>query len=112
MQRALELVPRNAAILQQLSLSYESLRRYELAAATLDRALLLAPGDLAIRTQRALIDLESHADTKPLHFTIAAIIAENPQAAGSIAEHWIQLAIYERDGDAAARALAVMPSNG
>ena len=112
MQRALELDPRNAAILQQLSLSYENLRQYEAAAATLDRALLLAPGNLAIRTRRALIDLESHADTKPLHATIEAIIAENPQAAASIAEQWMQLAIYERDGDSAARALSAIPGNG
>src|SRR5437762_11126517 len=58
---------RNAAILRQLSLSYENLRRYADTIAVLDRALTVAPNDISLRTQRARIALRSHADAKPLH---------------------------------------------
>src|SRR5207249_6967169 len=43
MKQALELDPRNFSILQQISLTYQGLRHYEETAATLDRALAIAP---------------------------------------------------------------------
>jgi TolB-like protein/tetratricopeptide (TPR) repeat protein/class 3 adenylate cyclase len=110
LEHASELDPRNAAILLQLSLSYESLRRYADLAATLDRALTIAPNDVVLRTQRAFVALSSHADPKPLHTTIQTILAGNPNAATILAEYWLPLALCERDPSAAARALAVMPA--
>src|SRR4029450_7670661 len=55
--RAAKLDPRNASILQQFSLAYENLRRYADVAATLDRALMLVPNDVFLRTQRAGVAL-------------------------------------------------------
>jgi tetratricopeptide (TPR) repeat protein len=111
-EHASGLDPRNVVILQQLSLNYENLRRYADMAATLDRALMLAPNDVFLRTQRAGVALSSRADLKPLHTTIQGILAENPNAAPILAGDWLLLALYERDSAAAERALAAMPPGG
>ena len=111
-EHASELDPRNAAILRQLSLSYENLRRYADTIAVLDRALTVAPNDISLRTQRARIALRSHADAKALHTTIQTIVTENPNAAPVVAGEWLLLALYERDAAAAQRALAAMPPDG
>jgi serine/threonine-protein kinase len=111
-EHASELEPGNTAILQQLSLNFENLRRYPDMAATLDRALIIAPNDVALRTKRAGVLLSWRADPKPLHTTIEAILAENPNAAPLLADQWLPLALYERDPAAAERALATMPSGG
>jgi TolB-like protein/tRNA A-37 threonylcarbamoyl transferase component Bud32 len=112
MNRALELDPRNFSILQQISLTYEALRRYKEMAAILDRVLALAPKDIPSRVRRAWVDLESHADPKPLHTTIETILAEDPNAAPVLVDQWLGLALRERDSAAAERALAAMPTGG
>jgi tetratricopeptide (TPR) repeat protein len=111
-ERAAELDPRNLAILQQLSLTYENLRRYADRTVVLDRALKIAPNDLVLRMQRAGVPLNWRADPKPLHTTIQTILAENPNAAHIVAEYWLPLALYERDSAAAETALAAMPPGG
>ena len=111
-EHASELDPRNVVILRQLSLNCENLRRYADMAATLDRALLLAPKDIALRTQGAAVALNWRADPKPLHTTIQTILAENPNAVPLLADQWLPLALCERDSAAAKRALAAMPSGG
>jgi eukaryotic-like serine/threonine-protein kinase len=112
MNRALELDPRNLSILQQISLTYEGLHRYKEMAATLDRVLALAPKDVPSRVRRACIDLEWRADPKPLHTTIEAILAEDPNAAPVLVDRWILLALRERDPVAGQRALDAMPTDG
>ena len=112
LERALNLDPRNPFILQQISQSYSTLRRFADATGTLDRALQLAPEDIATRVRRAEIDLEWHADTKPLHSTIQGIVEKNPQAAGMVADAWLNLTQRERDPEAARRALLALPSDG
>ena len=111
-EHASELDPRNVVILRQLSLNCENLRRYADMAATLDRALLLAPKDIALRTQGTAVALNWRADPKPLHTTIQTILAENPNAVPLLADQWLPLALCERDSAAAKRALAAMPSGG
>jgi serine/threonine protein kinase/Flp pilus assembly protein TadD len=112
MKRALELDPRNFSILQQISLTYEALRRYKEMAETLDHALTITPKDIPSRVRRALVDLESHANPKPLHATIETILAEDPNAAPFLVDQWLFLALRERDSAAAQRALAAMPEDG
>ena len=104
MKQALELDPRNFSILQQISVTYEALRRYKEMAETLDRALAIAPKDIPSRVRRASVDLESSADPKPLHTTIEAILAEDPSAAPVLVDQWLFLALRERDSAAAERA--------
>lgn len=111
-ERSSQLNPRDIFILQQLSLNYENLRRYADETTVLDHALTIVPDDIFLRTQRAKAALNSQADTKPLHTTIHAIISENRTAAPVVAGEWLLLAMYERDAEAAQRALAAMPLGG
>jgi tetratricopeptide (TPR) repeat protein len=112
MNRAMELDPRDFSILQQISISYEGLRRYKEMAATLDRALVIAPKDIPTRVRRAWVDLVWRADPKPLHATIETILTEDPNAAPVLVDRWILLALRERDPVAAERAMAAMPADG
>jgi TolB-like protein/Tfp pilus assembly protein PilF len=112
LKRALELDPRNLFFLQQLSFTYELQRRYRDLAAVLDQALKLVPSDPETRVARASIDLAERADTRPVHATIEAVIAEDPNAARTIAERWFYFAMCERDNLGVSRALAVVPPEG
>jgi serine/threonine-protein kinase len=112
MKHALELDPRDFSILQQISLTYECLRRYKEMADTLDRALAISPKDVPSRVRRAWVDLQSQANTKPLHSTIQAILSENPSAAPVLVDHWLYMALRERDPVGIKRALAAMPADG
>ncbi len=115
MEHALTLDPRNPQntfILQQISLTYGNLRRYAEQAATLDRALRLEPKNQTIRVQRALVELDWKADPKPLHFTMEAVLAEDAEAASEFAAEWFELALRERDFNAAGRIVATLPRDG
>ncbi|MEO8044031.1 MAG: hypothetical protein ABI674_03920, partial [Spartobacteria bacterium] len=86
--------------------------QFRAMAAALDRALELAPHDLETRITRAYVDYEWRADTRPLHQTIDALLAENPDSAPDFADQWLYLALSERDPVAAARAIAAIPATG
>src|SRR5256712_2227387 len=111
LEKALQLDPRNLYFFHQMALTYQCLRRYEQMAAVLDRALEVKPGDVATKATRARADPDWHADTKPLHTIIEAILAEDPSAAPSIATSWLILALCERDLAAADRALVALGGN-
>lgn len=112
MNHALELNPRDFSILQQISLTYEALRRYKEMRATLDRVLAIAPKDIPSRVRRAWIDFEEHADPKPLHTAIDTILIEDATAAPVLVSQWLLLALLERDPIAAQRALSSMNGGG
>jgi TolB-like protein/class 3 adenylate cyclase/Tfp pilus assembly protein PilF len=107
-ERGLELDPRNVYILQQLSINYHYLRRYADRKAVLDRVLAIVPGDVATRCQRSLIELDWHADPKPLHETIATVLAQEPASIRELADQWLSLALSERDFASAELALKAM----
>jgi len=112
LERAVELDPRNADVLQQLASSYLCLRRYADAEGVLDRAIAVAPKDSTLRAFRASIELEWHADPHPLSSTIRAIIAEDPREGQNVAQIWLRGSLCERDFDGASRALAALPIAG
>jgi TolB-like protein/Flp pilus assembly protein TadD len=112
MERAVELDPQNFFTLQQIAFTYTALRRYADAAAILDRAVALVPKDVSVRVQRAGVDLDWRADTKPLDSTIQAIIINEPAAIKLVVDYWLVLAIWERDSSAAGRALSLVDANG
>jgi TolB-like protein/class 3 adenylate cyclase/Tfp pilus assembly protein PilF len=112
LKRALEVDPRNVFFFQQLSLTYEWQRRYRDLASILDRTLKLVPSDPDTRVARALIDLEERADPGPVHATIEAVVAEDPEAAKSTAEKWFHVALCERDNVGVSRSLALVPAEG
>jgi TolB-like protein/Flp pilus assembly protein TadD/predicted Ser/Thr protein kinase len=111
-KQALDLDPRNSSILQQISLTYQALRRYKDTAATLDAVLAISPKDVPTQMQRAWVDLQWHSDPKPLHTIIDTVLAQDPSVAPVIVIQWLELALSERDMAAAERALAAMPMGG
>ena len=112
MNHALELNPRDFSILQQISLTYEALRRYKEMRATLDKVLAMAPKDIPSRVRRAWVDFEEHADPKPLHTAIDTILTEDATAAPVLVSQWLLLALLERDPIAAQRAVSIMNAGG
>ncbi len=111
-ERAVELDPRGVYVLEQLSLCYHSLRRYEEEAAVLDRVLALTPQEPQARASRARISLDWKADTGPARTMFNRILAETPEAAADISSQEIEVAMCERDQAAATRVLAAIPEDG
>ena len=111
LERAVELDPRNFYTLQQIALSYQFLGRYAEAIAALDRALAIVPDNVETRATRGEFYLFWKADTRPLHQTIDAILAQGPSAIASAATSWFFCALAERDPAAAERALVALGDN-
>jgi serine/threonine-protein kinase len=112
LERALELDPLNYVTLQQISLSYETLRQYSQMGKALDRALIVRPADVEAKAARALVELNWKADTRPLHQMIDAVQTEDPAALKIVADVWFTCAIAERDAVAAENALMELGENG
>ena len=111
LQRAVELDPRNFFTLQQIAASYQILGRYAEAIAALDRALAIMPDNAETRATRAALYVFWKADTRPLHQTIDATLAQGPTAIVSAATYWFSCALAERDPAAAERALVALGDN-
>jgi tetratricopeptide (TPR) repeat protein len=111
LERAVELDPRNFNILQQIAVSYQYLGRHAESIAALDRALAIVPDNVETRANRGLFYLFWKADTRPLHQTIDAILAQGTGAIVSTADTWLFCALAERDPAAAERALVALGDN-
>jgi Tfp pilus assembly protein PilF len=111
LERALDIDPRNFSLLRQLGILYEDLRRYADQEAMLDRALALRPDDLEVKMDRANVEMDWKANTKPVHQLIDEIQAKEPGALQDVADFWLSCALSERDPSAAARALAALGDN-
>jgi TolB-like protein/Flp pilus assembly protein TadD len=105
-EKALELDPHNLSNLRQLAVTYLFMRRFAEAAATVDRAISLAPEDAQLRAIEPAIPWR--ADPKPLHKIFPAMITENPAAAQLAGEVWLDLALCERDPVLAERAMGTI----
>jgi TolB-like protein len=112
LERAIELDPQNRYYLEQVARTYQLLRRHADAERALDRAIALDPKDANMRATRADIEVQWHADPRPLSSTIRSILAEDPAAAKNIAQSWLQLAQYQHDSGEAERAMAALPVDG
>ena len=112
LERAVELDPQNPAILEQLALTYDSLRRYADEERVYDRAISITPKDAALRASRAEVELNWHADPRPLISTIEAFVAQDSSEARHLAWVWLRGCLSKRDFDGASRALAVLPIDG
>jgi TolB-like protein/class 3 adenylate cyclase/Tfp pilus assembly protein PilF len=112
LERAVDLDPQNPAILQQLALTYDSLRRYADEERVYDRAIAVTPKDAALRAARAEVELDWHADPRPLISTIEAFIAQDSSEAKHLAWVWVPGALCKRDFDAARRAMDALPIDG
>jgi tetratricopeptide (TPR) repeat protein len=112
LERAGELDPQNPGVLYQIANSYLCLRQYANAERVLARAIAITPKDGSLRAIRAQIQLDWHADPRPLISTIETILAEDSGEAKNIADLWLRGSLCQRDFDSAARALAELPIDG
>ena len=112
LEHALQLDPRNWYYLQQVSLSYQFLRRYAEVVAALDRVNAILPEDVVSRVARAWIEAEWKADVRPLHDVIESMTRQNPAAIPSFDQYLMVLGLYERDAKACESAIAAMPPQG
>jgi TolB-like protein/class 3 adenylate cyclase/Tfp pilus assembly protein PilF len=112
LERAGELDPQNPGVLYQIANSYLCLRQYANAERVLDHAIAITPKDASLRAIRAQIQLDWHADPRPLISTIETILAEDSGEAKNIADLWLRGSLCQRDFDSAARALAELPIDG
>ena len=110
LEHAVDLDPQNATALDNLGVHYFNLRRYGESIAIFNRVLAVEPRNISFRILPSLIVLYSEANPAPLRAVINTIEAEGPSSAAEVAERSFQLALYERDPVAAARALANIPS--
>jgi serine/threonine protein kinase/tetratricopeptide (TPR) repeat protein len=97
LERAIDLDPRNFLTLQQVAISYGSLKRYAEETAALERALAIEPNDVNTKVALASVQFHSKADTLPLHQAIDSIRATNPDILPNIAFDWMNCALAERD---------------
>jgi tetratricopeptide (TPR) repeat protein len=111
LKRAIELDPHNSLTLQQTAQTYQGLRRYVDEESLLARILVFEPNDAVTRVQHAFVELDSKADTQPLHQMIESIRATNPAAISSIVNNWLVCALAERDNVAAKNALIAAGDN-
>ena len=111
LQRAVELDPRNFFTLQQIALSYDTVRSYAEEAATLDRVLSIQPDDVETKANRALVWLNWKADPRPLHQALDEIRTKDPEAIKGVADAWLTCALAERDAAAAKAALNALGDN-
>src|SRR5438132_5644071 len=111
-ERAGELDPPNLWVIQQAAQTYWLLRRFGDMARLLDRGLSAATGDANTRVARALIELETCADTQPAHDAIQKILVEDPSAVEAIAEQWLYIALCRRDSVEMGSVLTSIPPLG
>ena len=103
--------PRNLLILEETAFSYRAVRRYDEERATRDRVLAFEPNDAVTKVERALIEMNSKADTRPLHQMLDSIRATDPAAMPIIAEALLLCALAERDAATAKDALTALGEN-
>jgi TolB-like protein/class 3 adenylate cyclase/Tfp pilus assembly protein PilF len=111
LERAIELDPRNVRTLQQIVTNYDFFRRYAEKKSVYDRLLAFEPNDALMKAKRAFIELDSKADTRPLHQTIDSIRATNPAMTPNIAALWLLCALARRDATGAQDALVAFGEN-
>jgi hypothetical protein len=75
------------------------------------RVLAFEPNDVVTKVQHAFAELDSKADTRPLHEMIESIRATSPAAVPSIVNNWLVCALAERDNVAAKNALIAAGDN-
>jgi tetratricopeptide (TPR) repeat protein len=73
--------------------------------------LAFEPNDPVTRSLHAFVEVDSKADTRPLHEVIDSIREKNPAAVSNVADNWLLYAFAERDPVAATKALMALGEN-
>ena len=111
LERACELDPQNIPYLITLATTYLRLHDYDQMSRIMDRLISLQPDRNKPRIIRAIIEQERRADTRPVRAAIERALANEPGAAEDpwIAGQRLDLALYDRDLDAASSLAAALP---
>ena len=111
LERACELDPRNLPYLIYFGAIYLWLHDYEQQAKVIDQILALHPDRTRTRVIRAGVEIDWRADTRPLRAAIEKALANEPGLAEDpfVAEYRLNLALYDRDLDAAGSLAAALP---
>ena len=110
-QRACELDPKHGPHLVNLGTTYLWLKDYDQMARVMDRIIALVPDHKRPRLIRANIELDRRADTGPLRTAIQKILTNEPGSDKdpTVASFRLDLALFDRDLDAAASLAAALP---
>jgi serine/threonine-protein kinase len=111
LERVIELDPRDVNMRYQIADSYAFLRRYAEQKSTYDRILAIEPNNLGAKAERAFVEVDWKADTRPLHQLIDEIRATNPVTMPKIYDSDASLVCALAERDVAAAKLALMASN-
>jgi TolB-like protein/Tfp pilus assembly protein PilF len=111
LERACEIDPQNIPYLIALATTYLRLHDYDQMARAMDRIISLQPDRNKSRIIRAFIEQDRRADTRPLRAAIEKALANEPGAAEDpwIAGMRLDLALFDRDFDAAGNIAAALP---
>jgi tetratricopeptide (TPR) repeat protein len=111
LERAGELDPRNIPHLITLATTYLWLHDYDQMARVLDRIIALRPDGRLPRIIRAGIETDRRADTGPLRAAIEKILTNEPGSEKDpiVAGSRLDLALLDREGDAAGSFAAALP---
>ena len=112
LERAVELDPHSVWLLTDIAQVNEQHRRFPEEAAAWDRVLAVVPGDPSTRVSRALVDLDSHAETQPAYEAIQTVVRNDPSAVDAIAAQWLYLALCRRDAVEISNALGSLSPEG
>jgi TolB-like protein/Tfp pilus assembly protein PilF len=108
LERAIEIDPRNAAILQELTANYHALHHYAPFVATIERVIALVPERLGPRIARASAELWWHGNTEPLRTLVDTIRQQEPARAEEIVHTEINVGFLDRDFGRLQRAFATL----
>jgi tetratricopeptide (TPR) repeat protein len=111
LERACELDPRNGNYLVTLGTTYTWLHDYDQMARVIDRIVTLRPDSRIARMFRAGFEMFRRADTGPLRAAIEKILTNEPGSDRDpfVAEWRLDLALFDRDLDAAGSLAAAIP---
>ena len=111
LERACELDPQNSNYLVTLATTYLWLHDYDQMVRVIDRIISLVPGRNRPRIIRAAIEVDRRADTRPLRVAIEKTLVNEPGSAEDpfVAGNRLDLALYDRDLDAAGSIAAALP---
>ena len=107
LERSAELDPRNPLALDNLITTYFMMRSYGQVTQAIDRRATLKPNGIGTRLPRAHVDVASRADTRALYALLQELVTDDPPTAEYLAEECFWLGLFDRDPDAAQRALTL-----
>jgi TolB-like protein/DNA-binding winged helix-turn-helix (wHTH) protein/Flp pilus assembly protein TadD len=111
-ERAIELDPLNSSYVVNTSNTYAVVKRYADATRLGERALALAPRNHSVRLLVAYQPFSERGEVAQLRAALEAVLAETPEAGRDISNELFYCAMLQRDHDAMARALALIPPEG